>query len=62
MFVNVLLFAELCHWIVPELLLSVSVVLFVPEHTVEVPLIVPATEAGLTVTKTGVLVTETHEI
>ena len=50
MLVNELLFVELCHWIVPVLPLSVSTVLFVPVQTVAAPLIVPATEAGLTVT------------
>jgi hypothetical protein len=50
MFVNVLLFDELCHWIVPLLPVSVSIVLFVPVHTVSAPDMLPATDIGFTVT------------
>ena len=48
--VKFVLFVELCHWIVPVLPDSVSVVLFVPEQTVAAPLTVPATDVGFTVT------------
>jgi hypothetical protein len=49
MLVKLVLFVELCHWIVPVLPDSVSVVLFVPEQTVAAPLTVPATDTGFTV-------------
>jgi len=49
MFVNVLLFVLDCHWIVPVLPESVSVVLLLPVHTVAAPLMVPATDTGFTV-------------
>ena len=47
--VKVTLFVDDCHWIVPTELLSVSRLLFVPEHTVVPPEMVPPLEAGLTV-------------
>ena len=62
MLVNVLLFVELCHWIVPVLPVSVSVVLFVPEQTVAAPLMVPATDIGLTVATTAVLEEDTQPV
>ena len=46
---NVVLSDDDCHWIVPVLPLKVNTVLFVPVHTAALPLIVPATLAGLTV-------------
>ena len=49
MFVKFTLLALDCHWIVPVLPLSVSVVLLVPVQTVAAPLTVPATDVGLTV-------------
>ena len=47
---NVLLFAEDCHCIVPELPERVSTVLLVPLQTEAVPEIVPPTDPGVTVT------------
>jgi hypothetical protein len=58
--VKLILLALDCHWIVPVLPLNVKVVLLVPEHTVAAPLMVPASKAGLTVTKTGIL-TDGHD-
>jgi hypothetical protein len=49
MFVKFVLSVLDCHWIVPVLPDSVSVVLFVPEQTVAAPLMVPATDVGFTV-------------
>jgi hypothetical protein len=49
MLVKLMLLALDCHWIVPVLPLSVSVVLFVPEQTVAAPAMVPATDVGFTV-------------
>jgi hypothetical protein len=50
MFVKFVLSELVCHWIVPELPLSVSVVLFAPEHTGAAPEIVPGTEPAFTIT------------
>ena len=60
MFENVLLFVELCHWIVPVLPLSVKIVPLVPEQTVAAPLTVPATDTGITVTVATALFTALH--
>jgi hypothetical protein len=49
---NVILSDEDCHWIVPVLPLKVIKVEFVPEQTDVDPLMLPATETGLTVTAT----------
>ena len=57
---NVLLFKDDCHCIVPVLPLKVSVVLFVPEHTEVVPDTDPPTEARLTATVAVVLLAEVH--
>ena len=47
--VHVLLLADCCHWIVPTVPLTESVVVLVPVHTVPAPLTVPLLEAGFTV-------------
>jgi hypothetical protein len=60
MFVNVLLFVLDCHWIVPVLPESVSVVLLLPVHTVAAPLMVPATDTGFTVMVELGVVAEEH--
>jgi hypothetical protein len=62
MFVNVLLSVLDCHWIVPVLPESVNVVLFVPVHTVAPPLMVPATDIGVTVATTAVLEEDTQPV
>jgi hypothetical protein len=59
-FVKVTLSVDDCHWIVPVLPLSVSTELLVPVHTVVLPLTVPATEVGFTVTVTVLLVAGLH--
>ena len=41
-----------CHCMVPVFPFKVNNVLFVPEQTVVAPVILPATEVGLTVNKT----------
>ena len=51
---------EDCHWIVPVWPLKVSNVEFVPEQTVVAPLMLPATETGLTVTATLAVVADAH--
>ena len=38
-----------CHWIVPIFPDKVKTVVFVPEHTVVAPAILPATDVGLIV-------------
>jgi hypothetical protein len=55
---NVMLSDEDCHWIVPVLPLNVSKVEFVPEQTVDAPLMLPATETGLVVTATPAVVAD----
>ena len=58
--VHVLLFGEDCHCIVPVLPLKVKVVLLVPLHTVVPPLMLPATDVGLTVMVTLDVLTDEH--
>ena len=53
---NVLLSGDDCHWMFPVFPLRVSVVLFVPEHTVVPPETVPPTDDGMTVMVAVVLV------
>ena len=60
MFVKFALSELDCHWIVPVLPASVSVVLFVPVHTDAAPEMLPATEAGFTVTVALVLFAAAH--
>jgi hypothetical protein len=62
MFVKFVLSVLDCHWIVPVLPDSVSVVLFVPVQTVAAPLIVPATDVGVTVATTAVLEEDTQPV
>jgi hypothetical protein len=62
MFVKFVLSVLDCHWIVPVLPDSVSVVLFVPVQTVAAPLIVPATDIGVTVATTAVLEEDTQPV
>ena len=45
-----------CHWIVPVFPDKVNTVAFVPEQTVVAPAILPATDVGLTVIVTAVVV------
>ena len=52
--VQVLLFGEDCHWMLPVLPVNETVVV-VPEQIVAVPVAVPATEVGLTVIKPEIL-------
>ena len=47
---NVILSGEDCHCIVPVFPANVNVVLFVPEHTVAAPEIVPATGVWVVIT------------
>ena len=49
MFVKVTLSEEDCHCIVPVFPLKVSTVLLVPVQTVAAPVMLPATDAGVTV-------------
>ena len=60
MFVKFVLSVLDCHWIVPVLPDSVSVVLFVPEQTVAAPLMVPATDTGFTVIVALAVLTALH--
>ena len=56
--VNVLLSVDDCHCIVPVFPDKVNTVAFVPEQTVVAPVIVPATEIGLTVIVTEAVVAD----
>ena len=58
MFVKVTLSEDDCHCIVPVLPLKVKTVLLVPVQTVAAPVMLPATEAGLTVIVTLDVVAE----
>ena len=49
MLLKVILLGDDCHWMEPVLPESVKVVLLVPAQTVDAPLMLPATLAGLTV-------------
>jgi hypothetical protein len=60
MFVKFTLFALDCHWIAPVLPLNVRTVLFVPEHIVVAPEIVPATEVGFTVIVALAVLADAH--
>ena len=61
MSVQVVPSGELCHLVMlPVWPLNVSVVLFVPVHTVALPAILPPTEAGLTVTVAVALFAAEH--
>ena len=55
---NVRLSLDDCHCIVPVFPLRVNNVLLVPEQTVLAPLMLPATDAGLTVIVTDVVVAD----
>ena len=55
MLLNVELFVDDCHWMLPVYPLNVSVVLFVPEFTMPAPVIVPEADAALTVTSPDTL-------
>ena len=51
---------EDCHWIVPVCPLNVKTVELVPVQTAVAPLMLPATETGLTVTATLAVVADEH--
>ena len=57
MLLKVILLGDDCHWMEPVLPESVKVVLLVPEHTVDEPLMLPATLNGLMVKAPEILVT-----
>ena len=58
MFVKVTLSEDDCHCIVPVFPLKVKTVLLVPVQTVAAPLMLPATDAGVTVIVTLDVVAE----
>ena len=58
MFVKVTLSEDDCHCIVPVLPFKVNTVLLVPVQTVAAPLMLPATDAGVTVIVTLAVVAE----
>ena len=62
MFVKFVLSVLDCHWMVPVLPLSVKVVLFVPVQTDPAPVILPATDIGVTVATTAVLEEDTQPV
>ena len=60
MFAKVTLSEDDCHCIVPVFPLKVSTVLLVPVQTVAAPLMLPATDVGLTAIVTLEVVAELH--
>ena len=60
MFVKVTLSEDDCHCIVPVFPPKVSTVLLVPVQTVAAPLMLPATDVGLTAIVTLEVVAELH--
>jgi hypothetical protein len=60
MSLKVVLSDDDCHWMVPLWPLKVNTVLLVGAQTVVAPLMLPATDAGLTVMVTAEVVAEAH--
>ena len=60
MFAKVTLSEDDCHCIVPVFPVKVSAVLLVPVQTVAAPLMLPATDVGLTAIVTLDVVAELH--